>query len=341
MRFVLTVFVGLTFVLPGLALGGQTAWVSSNHIQIVDLDRGEVVGRIPLKEFIHDMEFAADGGSVYVASSKGLRVADADKLEFVQKVDDRATPAVSGSADGARLAAIHRADADSSQAARVAGLPLPPSEVVIYSTLGMTVEHRFHVSGQALDVVLDPKGDVVYVLVPHEGNVYVHGLDGAVKQTFELTDQGGTHGAMLSGLAMAPDGSRLVVPVTDAEQSWLADIDLAGEREASDQVLRQDLGHARRVQGLSWDEDGSGVYVSAVRGYVKFDRIGLPVSWKRFGVNYVDVQPIPGADSTVMVTPTFSEKRGSGGVSVVDADGHVLRTVELPDMSPFVVAVRP
>ena len=28
-------------------------------------------------------------------------------------------------------------------------------------------------------------------------------------------------------------------------------------------------------------------------------------------------------------------------VAIVDADGTVLRTVELPDMSPFVVAVQP
>lgn len=331
----------IALLAPATALAGQTAWVSSNHIQVVDLDSSKVVGRIPLEEFIHDMEFSRDGSSVYVGSSKGLRVADANKLEFVQKVDDRATSAVSVSADGSRLAAIHRADGDSSQAARVAGLPLPPSEVVIYSTLGMTVEHSFHVAAQALDVVLSPAGDRVYLLVPHEGSVYVHDLEGALLQTFELTDQGGTHGAMLSGLALAPDGSRLVVPVTDAEESWLADIDLSGERDAADQVLKQGLGHSRRVQGLSWDEDGSGVYVSAVRGVVKFNRIGLPVAWKRFGVNYVDVQPIPGGDETVMVTPTFSSARGSGGVSVVSADGTVLRTVELADMSPFVVAVRP
>jgi sugar lactone lactonase YvrE len=256
-------------------------------------------------------------------------------------VDDRATSAVSVGAVAFHLAAIHRADSESSLAARVAGLPLPPSEVVIYSTLGMTVESRFHVAGQALDLVLNPPGDRVYVLVPHEGSVYVHDLEGTLLETFHLTDQGGEHGAMLSGLAMAPDGSRLVVPITDAEESWLADIDLIGERDPADQILRQGLGHARRVQGLCWDDDGSGVYVSAVRGVVKFNRIGLPVAWKRFGVNYVDVQPIPGSDETVMVTPTFSSTRGSGGVSVIAADGTVLRSIELPDMSPFVVAVRP
>jgi len=139
---------------------------------------------------------------------------------------------------------------------------------------------------------------------------------------------------------MAPDGSRLVVSVTDRDQSWLADVDLASERSAEDKVLRQDLGHARRVQGLAWDVDGSGVYVSAVRSIVKFDRIGLPVKAQVFPVNYVDVEPLRG-DEAVVITPTFSERSGTGGVSLLDGDGSVLRTIELPDMSPFVVSARP
>lgn len=330
----------LTFGLPSIAAAGNVAWVSSNHIQVVDLDAGKVIGRIPLQEFIHDMEFSRDGASAYVASSHGLRVADANKLEFVQLVDSRPTSAVAVSADGLRVAAIHRADSDSAQAARLAGLPLPPSTIVVYSALGMSVEQSFSVSGNALDVVLSPDGAAIYVLVPHEGNVYVHGLDGQLIETIELVDQGEQHGSMLSRIALAPDGSRLVVSVTDHEQSWLADVDLASERAPEDRVLRQELGHARRVQGLAWDSDGSGVYVSAVNAIVKFDRIGLPVKAQIFPVNYVDVEALPG-DEAVVVTPTFSEARGSGGVSVLDTDGTVLRTVELPDMSPFVVAVRP
>ncbi len=340
MRKLLVLLALISLTLPSVAFAGRTVWVSSNHIQVIDVDAGKVVGRIPLQEFIHDMEFSVDGASAYVASSHGLRVADADKLEFVQVVDQRPTSAVSVSADGLRVAAIHRADSESSQAARLAGLPLPASSVVVYSALGMAAEHSFPVSGNALDVMLSPDGSTVFVLVPHDGNVYVHNLDGQLVETIELVDQGEEHGAMLSRIAMAPDGSRLVVSVTDRDQSWLADVDLASERSAEDKVLRQDLGHARRVQGLAWDVDGSGVYVSAVRSIVKFDRIGLPVKAQVFPVNYVDVEPLRG-DEAVVITPTFSERSGTGGVSLLDGDGSVLRTIELPDMSPFVVSARP
>ena len=340
MRTRLLLLALLPLLLPAPALAG-TAWVSSNHIQVIDLDTARVTGRIPLTEFIHDMEFSIDGSQVYVASSKGLRVADADKLEFVQRVDERPTNGLALSADGARLVAIHKADKDVAKAARVAGLPLPASTVAVYSTLGMTVEFTFPVSASALDAVLSPDGEVVYVLVPDEGTVYVHAVSGELREAIELVEMGGSHNAMLSRIALAPRGDRLVVPVTQAETSWLADVDLSGSREPAQRVLRQELGHARRIQGVSWDEDGSGLYVSAVNSVIKFSELGLPVEWKQFPVNYVDVAPIPGTDETVMVTPTLSEERKSGGLSVVGPGGEILRTVELSDMSPFVVIVRP
>jgi DNA-binding beta-propeller fold protein YncE len=329
----------LLLLLPGVALAGNTAWISSNHIQVVDLDTARVTGRIPLSEFIHDMEFSPDGSSVYVGSSKGFRVADADRLEFTQKVDARPTSGISVSADGSRLVAIHKADHDAAQAARLAGLPLPASTLIVYSTLGMSIEQSFPISAQALDAVISPDGATIYVLVPQEGAVHLHGLDGTLIESIELADVSGSHDVMLSRLALSPDGSRLVVPCTDATQSWLADVDLAGTREG--RVLRQELGHARRIQGLSWDQDGTGVYVSAVKSVVKFNELGLPVEWKQFPVNYVDVKAIPGSDSTVMVTPTFSNERGTGGLSVIGADGAVVRTLELADISPFIVIVRP
>lgn len=340
MRIRLLLVALLALLLPGSALAG-TAWVSSNHIQVIDLDTAQVTGRIPLTEFIHDMQFSPDGSQVYVASSKGLRVADADKLEFVQKVDARPTNGLSLSRDGARLVAIHKADKEAARAARVGGLPLPASTVAVYSTLGMTVEHTFPVSAAALDAVLSPDGETVYVLVPNEGTVYVHAASGELREAIELVDTSGSHTAMLSRIALSPDGGRMVVPITDAENSWLADVDLAGARDAGERVLRQELGHAKRIQGVSWDEDGSGVYVAAINSMIKFSELGLPVAWKSFPVNYVGVAAIPGTEETVMVTPTFSEERKSGGVSVVGPDGQVLRTVELADMSPFVVIVRP
>ena len=74
---------------------------------------------------------------------------------------------------------------------------------------------------------------------------------------------------------------------------------------------------------------------------VKFNGLGLPVAWQAFPMNFVDVQSIAGTDTTVVVTPTFSAKNSSGGVGILAANGELLRSVELPDMSPFLVAVRP
>jgi len=342
-----TVTLALTLlVLPPVADAGsgRTAWVSSNHIQVIDLDAARVVGRLPLSEFIHDMDFSVDGNRVYVGSSKGLRVADANQLRFVHQVSTHMTKALAVSSDGSRVAAIHPGDREATQAARKAGLPLPPAKLVVYSTLDMKEQSSWHIHAMSFDVLFAPSSDRIYVLVPPEGMVYVHDLEGTVLETIRLLPQSpeGTHqSAMLTWMALSPDGSSLVVPGTTADQSFVADVDLGGKRSSEERVLHQDLGHNRRIQGLAWDDDGSGVYVTAINSIVKFNGLGLPIAWERMPLNYVDIEPIPGTDENVLVAPIFSKANKSGGVAIQGGNGEVLRTVELPDMSPYFVAVRP
>jgi hypothetical protein len=63
--------------------------------------------------------------------------------------------------------------------------------------------------------------------------------------------------------------------------------------------------------------------------------------WEAQPINYVDIEPVPGRSDSVVVAPVFSEANKSGGLSVLSATGEVLRSIELLDMSPFFVAVRP
>jgi len=337
LRLILALSFALSFSLPTLAsAAGRTAWVSSNHIQVVDLDAGKVIGKIPLKEFIHDMEFHPAGHSVYVSSSKGLRVADAQALKFTQRVSTQTTGALSLSRDGSRLAAVHLPDREAVLAARRAKQPLPQARLAIYNTAGLTEESSFPVSANAFDVVLSPAGDRLYVLVPHEGSVFIHNPDGTLVEQLRLADED----TMLSKMALSPDGKTLVVPATNADSSWLNEVDLAGVRSAKDRVLRGELGHARRISATAFDDDGSGIYVTAIRSMVKFDSgTRLPVSWKAYPVNYVDVEPLPGSDHSVMIAPTFVQK--SGGIAVIDGSGAIVTAVELSDMSPFVVVLAP
>ena len=323
-------------LLPGLALAGTTAWVSSNHIQIVDLDAGEVVGKIPLKEFIHDMEFHPSGAEVYVSSSKGLRVADAQALKFTRKVSDRTTGALAISDDGSVLAAIHLPPREAVMAAKRAKKPLPAGSVTVYDTNRMEETVSFDVSANAFDLVMSGDGAKLYVLVPHEGTVYVHGRDGELLESLVLADKD----TMLSKMALSPDGKTLAVPATNAEASWINEVDLSGARSAELRVVRSDLGHARRISATAFDDDGSGIYVTAVRSMVKFDSATrMPVAWKGYPINFVDVEPLPGSDRSVMIAPTFVKK--SGGLAVMSKDGEIISHVELKDMSPFVLLLAP
>ena len=320
-----------------------TAWVSSNHIQVIDLDTAQIVGRIPLQEFIHDMQFSPDGATVYVGSSQGFRVASATELRFTNKVADGGTLAIALDRDGSTVATLTKASDAASLAARKAGAPLPLSHITVYSTLDMGVLARWEVPGGSRDLAMNPDGSRLYLLEPPTGTIRVFDAAGAEVETIDVAPgeraENGHPQALYSGMKMSPDGTRVMIPTTSETASRIVDVDLSGAR--SERVVVQDLGHRRRIQGLAWDEDGSGVYVTAVNHVVKFSPDGLPLAWQKMPVNYVDIAPVPGSTETVMVAPTFSSSRRSGGVSVVDSDGTVLRSVELPDMSPFHVAVSP
>ena len=122
----------------------------------------------------------------------------------------------------------------------------------------------------------------------------------------------------------------------------MSEISQTSSKKSATQIIdQQALGHARRIQGVDWDEDSSGVYVTAISHMVKFRKSGIPVEWQRYAANYVDIEAVSGTGQTVMVTPTFSEKNRSGGLSVIDEQGNIVRSVELPDMSPYVVVVSP
>ena len=73
---------------------------------------------------------------------------------------------------------------------------------------------------------------------------------------------------------------------------------------------------------------------------VKFDSATrMPVSWKGYPVNFVDIEPLPDSERSVMIAPTFAKK--SGGVAVMNKRGELISSVELPDMSPFVLVLAP
>ncbi|MCO4770874.1 MAG: hypothetical protein KDA24_12650 [Deltaproteobacteria bacterium] len=331
---------GLAFAAPAVA---GTAWVSSNHIQIVDTDTARVIGRIPLQEFIHDMEFSSDGEHVYVASSQAFRVASAEELRFTATVSEGGTIGLSVAADSGHVVTLTKGDDDASLAARKAGEPLPNSTVTVYTSGAAEVVGTWEVPGGARDIVISPNGSAIHVLMPTVGLISSFTSAGKALATVDVApvarNERGQVEAIFSAMELSPDGKTVMLPTTSEAKSALVDVDLTGARET--QVVVQDLGHRRRIQGVAWDEDGSGVYVTAVNHVVKFTATGLPLSWQRQAVNYVDIAPLPGTDETVMVAPTFSSKNRSGGVSIVDSAGNVVRSVELPDMSPFHVAVAP
>ena len=145
---------------------------------------------------------------------------------------------------------------------------------------------------------------------------------------------------MLGWMAVSPDGSSMVVPVTVASGPLLAQIDLSSAPSAQ-RVSRDPLKANGRVQGLAWNAAGDGVLITSVGGLCNYTGANNEQLWTPQKVNYVDIEAVPANSTSVAVAPVFSEQNKSGGVSILSERGEVVRSIELSDMSPFFVAVRP
>jgi|GEM_PF-1906995 len=321
---------------------GATAWVSSNHIQVINIESGEVLSRLPLREFIHEMQFTGAGDRLYVATSQALRVVDPEQMAFTAVLSKRRAKAVAVSSDGEHVFALHPGDPKLSQEARVAGTPLPLATLSHYSTATMTEVRSWQVPAMSFDVAISPTGERVFVLDPTAGQVQIYSSQGALLEKVSVTpvdEAGRPQQGMFGWMAVSPDGSSIVFPVTMAAGAVLAEVDLLPSATAK-RVTLEPLQANGRIQGLAWNGAGNEVLITAVGGVCSYKQ-GSPQKWTPHAVNYVDIEPVPASVDSVAVAPVFSERNKSGGVSVISAKGEVLRSIELPDMSPFFVAVRP
>lgn len=325
------------------AHAARTAWVSSNHVQVVDLDAGRVVGRLDMRAFVHDLAFTPDGRFGLVASSQGLRVADAEQLSWSQTLLTGTVLAVDVSKDGSRIVALSAPPTEENRAARKSGARAPWT-VSVFDGTTFTKTHEFLIDEKGIDLALSPDGAAIYVLLPGHGRIDAFRPDGQLIGHHDVAshlpkERNGAPAAFFSKIDLSADGTRAVLPVTAEGFSAVIDVDLANVRPATERVRQDELGHARRIHGFAWDPDGD-LVISAVSALVRFGGHGLPVAWKTYPWTFVDVAPLVG-EGSVVVTPTFSETNRSGGVALLDERGEVVRTVELHDMSPFHVAIRP
>jgi hypothetical protein len=263
-------------------------------------------------------------------------------MAFTTVLSKRRSKAVAVSSDGNHVFALHPGDPKLSQQARIAGTPLPLATVSHYSTATMTEVRSWQVPAMSFDVAISTTGDRVFILDPTAGQVQIYSNEGALLEKVNVTPvdaAGRPQQGMFGWMAVSPDGSSMVIPVTMATGAVLAEVDLHASVNEKPVTL-EPLQANGRIQGLAWNGDGNGVLITAVGGLCAYKE-GSPQRWTPQAVNYVDIEPVPSSANSVAVAPVFSELNKSGGLSVISAKGEVVRSIELPDMSPFFVAVRP
>lgn len=332
-----------TLVLLLLATAGVSAgaaedhaWVASTSIRVVDLERGVVVGTVDVAEqqVVREIVFDRRGDSAYVASMGGLFQVNTATLDVQRCLSDRPTAALAIDRSNGRLAALHLAYPGDNLARRDLGLPivttlqvygLPDGEPVVSAPIyGFPLRVRFSADGQRL-FVMDAQDGVLSVL--DAAAVPVGAID-------VLEDHG--DGAQCTALERGPDDSLAAVCNTPSG-SAVVEIRGAGVPSTA-QVRVRSLGDHRGGRALSYMPDGSMVVMFLGQLALLKDE-GKP-QWTAMEHPYSLVRVTSGG-GRVFATPSYSTGDGSGALMIDDGDGQPLRIVELPDMSPYTLAIQP
>ena len=337
---------GVGIVLAVLSAAGpapaENAWVASTAIRVIDLERGDVVGHLTVApdQVVTEIDFSPSGDRAYVASMGGLFEVDTASLGVIRDLQPRPTCAVSVARDADRLAALHLQPAGDGLADRERGIPTTVTLAVYRRSTGeLLAATELH--GRPLRVRLSPDGERIFVVDSGEAVLSVFDGAGAAQGEIDLApDAAPDATVMCTDLGMAPDANRLAVMRSGAGGSSLVVVEPTRPIRAS-AVRVVDLGDTDRGRGARFSADGGDIWLSSIGHVARWRSDSADVAWIDVGHQYSLIAPSPSGRFLVMATPTLDADRGSGGVMIADAEGNPLRVVELPDISPYTLAVQP
>ncbi len=332
----------LVLALAALALpaAAENAWVASTEIRIVALERGEVIAHLAVAEdqVVAEIGFDAAGERAWVASMGGLFPVDTASLRVDAALSDRPTCSVSAARDADRLVALHLAHAGDGLADRARGVPTTVTLQVYEASTGLPLAAT-ELHGSPLRVRVSPDGGRIHVLDSKDALLTV--LDGDARPLAELDlapDVDGDVPLMCTDLGQAADGGQLAVLRNGGPGAALVLVEPAPVARES-RVAVRDLGTDHRGRGAAYA--GDAVHVSAIGHLVRWDPASVQADWREVGHQFSLVAAAPSGRFLVLASPTFDPVRGSGGLLIADPEGKPLRVVELPDISPYTLAIQP
>ncbi len=323
------------------------AWVASTSIRVIDLDRGDVVGRLTVAEdqVVREIRFDADGEHGFVASMGGLFRVETASLTVQQQLSERPTASVDTAREADRLVALHLESAGEGLTDRQRGIPSTVT-LQVYERSSGTPLGAVEVHGSPLWVRFVPDGSRALVLDSKESRLSVFRVpagagdlvpDGEVDLAPDLPD---TSPVMCTDLELSPDGDEALVLRNGGDGASLIRI-LAGEATADAPLRIEDLGSGHRARSVAYAADGETILVASLGRLARVTRDDPTPEWRSLGHEYSLVAVSPDGRFVVLATPTFDPERGSGGLLVADPQGRPLRVIELADISPYTVSIQP
>jgi DNA-binding beta-propeller fold protein YncE len=307
------------------AAHATTAFVTSNSVKIVDGAAGSVVGSIDLgKSFVRDIAVTSNGQTAFFAHTRGIAVVDVATSQITGTWSDRTVnDLVLREDEGLLYTLQHRAG--------------EPYEVVVYTLSTGSEARRFEVDPKTFEISVAGSGRLFATNVTRGTITSYDRLSGAVRQEVPVVNPTGATDAetYVSRTITSPDG-RFVYVLLNGERAGVLVVDALTADTVSD--IR--LGHPAYVRDGVLSPDGGRLFLSALDHLSVVDlATKQEIAWVNLGISHQGISISADGAELFLVSPVLDT---AGAVSVVDARTFTLtRRIDVPEMSPFRVAVIP
>jgi hypothetical protein len=304
-------------ILPGSAYG-ELVYACWDDVYVIDMARGELIGKIAVGARINDLEVTGDG-SLLAASPKGLHFIDADRLEVRETKPLGILDSIEYDKAEDLLYVLHHPGDDPNESSG-------PHTLLKLSGRDCRELGRAGLEPWVFDIFLDPPGDFIYVTQMAGRSVKRFATENMKEhESLWFGDTGGWEGRMVltRHLAFGKSGS----PVYALEQSEEGKACIWSYRAENGEKQRNCLGRDTMVQGMVVSPDGSSIYLNGVYELVTAGTAGGEKRRTSLDCEHRWIAMGEGG-SALYLTGTLGEKEGC--VTMTDSTGSVVKVVKVP-----------
>jgi len=308
--------------------GSDVAYTASNTIAVVDIERGEVLKEIPVEHFVTDVVFNSSGERAYVAASNGVTVVDAREHAIIGHLTDLPAKTLELSADNTTLYVLEHPVTVQEDGSSKGG----PYEIKAVDLSTGKVTNSYLLGENYYDFYLSGDGTAIYALKARSSDIEV--IDTRSWQRVRTITVGVSADELLWKSIGSRESGELYIPQYGEKSSlWVVN---TSEGKVNEYELNEDMA----LRGIALVPETDRLFLLSLGQLVVVDtKTGAIVKKTALDIPFQGITRSNDGKQVYLTNPIYHE---GGSVTVMDGESlAVVKVIDVPTISPFMIVTRP